>query len=451
MKQDSRYFGTDGIRGVIGSCNMNHDFLFRVGYAAGIFFSRKLNKDKECFVVIGMDTRSSGPMLSSAVKTGLLASGVNIFDVCSDAIPTPAVAHLVKHFNADAGIVVSASHNPYNYNGVKFFSSLGTKLSEEDESNIESYIEKPVFYTNIKKFGKIYFIRNANDIYLDFCKKTFLNNIDLSKFKIVIDSANGAAYRIAPRLFADLGASVFTIGSKPDGININDNIGASFPALLIQEVKRTKSDLGIAFDGDADRVQMVDHDGNVFNGDELLYIIIKDRIRFGAVKGVVGTHMTNYGFELAINRLGIGFDRTNIGDRYVHEQMIKRGWLYGGESSGHLLCLDRHTTGDGIIASLQVLSAMVNYRTKQLSDLLKDIHMYPQIITNVNWDTRKNWQDCSSLVTAFDKTKVLLSGNGRVLIRKSGTEPVLRIMVEAKSIDIAKKYSQELISSIHTT
>lgn len=448
MKQCSKYFGTDGIRGIVGSCNMNHDFLFRVGYAAGIFFSKKINKNKECFVAIGMDTRSSGPMLSSAVKTGLLASGVNIFDICLDAIPTPAIAHLVKHLNADGGIVVSASHNPYNYNGVKFFSSSGTKLSEEDESNIEMYIDKPATYKDSKKFGKIDFIRNACDVYLEFCKNTFLNDVDLSEFKIVIDCANGSAYRIAPRLFSDLGASVFTIGSKPDGFNINDNIGSSFPELLIKEVKRTKSDLGIAFDGDADRVQMVDHKGNIFNGDELLYIIIKDRLRSGAIKGVVGTHMTNYGFELAMSKLGIEFDRTNIGDRCVYEQMCKRGWTYGGESSGHLLCLDRHTTGDGIVAALQVLSAMVNYKTKRLSSLLKDIHMYPQVITNINWDTRQDWQDCSNLVNIFNRAKDLLSGNGRVLIRKSGTEPVLRIMVEAKSIGIAKKYSQDIISSI---
>ncbi|AGF48869.1 phosphoglucosamine mutase [Candidatus Kinetoplastidibacterium galati] len=448
MKQDRKYFGTDGIRGIIGSCNMNHDFLFRVGYAAGIFFSEKI-KNKECFIVIGMDTRSSGPMLSSAVKTGLLAAGVNILDVCSDAIPTPAIAYLVKHFDADGGIMVSASHNPYNYNGVKFFSSHGTKLSEKDESNIELYIEKQTIYSDRRKFGRIDFIQNACDIYLDFCKSTFINDINLNGFKIVIDSANGAAYKIAPRLFTELGASVFMVGSKPNGININDNVGSSFPELLIKEVKRTKSHLGIAFDGDADRVQMVDHNGNIFNGDELLYVIIKDRLRSDKIKGVVGTHMTNYGFELAMSRLGIGFDRANIGDRCVYEQMRKRGWLYGGESSGHLLCLDRHTTGDGIIAAVQVLSAMVSFRTKNLSYLLKDINMYPQVINNINWDVRKDWKDCRSLVSAYLRAKNLLSGNGRVLIRKSGTEAVLRIMVEAKSFDIAKKYSKDIMSSVH--
>ncbi|AFZ83498.1 phosphoglucosamine mutase [Candidatus Kinetoplastibacterium blastocrithidii TCC012E] len=449
MKQYRKYFGTDGIRGIVGSCNMNHDFVFRVGYAAGIFFSEKINKNKECFVVTGMDTRSSSPMISSAIKAGLLAAGVNIFDVSLDAIPTPAIAYLVKYFNADAGIVVSASHNPYNYNGIKFFSSLGTKLSEEDESNIELYIEKPALYANREKFGKISLISNAEDLYLKFCKSAFLNNVDLYGFKIVIDSANGAAYRIAPSLFRDLGAKVFSMGSEPDGININDKSGSSFSELLVKEVRRTKSHLGIAFDGDADRVQMVDHNGHVFNGDELLYMIIIDRMRSCKVEGVVGTHMTNYGFELAMSRLGVKFDRANVGDRSVYEKMCRRGWIYGGESSGHLLCLDRHTTGDGIIAALQVLSAMVNCRTKKLSDLLKDVYMYPQIITNIDWDLSQDWRDCSSLVDSYNRAKDLLVGNGRVLIRKSGTEPVLRIMVEAKSIDIAKECSWDIVSSIH--
>ncbi len=349
-----KYFGTDGVRGIVGGDRINAEFALRLGYAAGRVLARGAVAAGRPTVVIGKDTRISGYMLESALEAGLSAAGVDV--MLAGPIPTPAVAYLTRAWRLAAGIVISASHNPHYDNGIKFFSGAGAKLPDETEAAIEALLEEPLGCADSAGLGRARRISDAAGRYIEFCKSTFPNELDLQGLKIVVDAANGAAYHIAPHVFRELGAEVSVIGCEPDGFNINEKVGATHPETLVAAVAAQGADLGIALDGDADRLQMVDAAGRLFNGDELLYAIVRDRARAQPIQGVVGTLMTNFGFERRLRELGIPFERAKVGDRYVLEVLRQRGWLYGGESSGHLLCLDRHTTGDGIVAALQVLA-----------------------------------------------------------------------------------------------
>lgn len=375
-----KYFGTDGIRGEVGGELINAAFALRLGYAAGRVLSKNHQGGGRPIVLIGKDTRVSGYMLESALEAGLSAAGIDVF--LAGPIPTPAVAYLTRALRLTAGVVISASHNPYDDNGIKFFSGQGTKLPDEVEEEIERAIDEPIGCVHSESIGRARRIDDAAGRYIEFCKSTFPNELDLKGLKIVVDGAHGAAYNIAPYVFRELGAEVIEIGCHPDGFNINQDVGALYPDKLAATVCARGADYGIALDGDADRIQMVDADGRIYNGDELLYAIILERLSQGQVKGVAGTLMTNYGFEKQMAALGIPFERAKVGDRYVLEALKKNGWLYGGEGSGHLLCLDHHTTGDGIIAGLQVLKGLVR-SGKTLSEWISDLKMYPQVMINV--------------------------------------------------------------------
>ncbi len=439
------YFGTDGIRGQVGGPIINPEFVLRLGYAAGSVFAGQYSKYDKPKVIIGNDTRISGYMLESALESGLLAAGVDV--LLAGPIPTPAIAYLTRALGLSAGIMVSASHNPYNDNGLKFFSSLGIKLPIATEISIELELKRPLRCVNLQHIGRVHRIENAQRQYMEFCMSTFPKKLDLQGLKIVIDTAHGAAYDIAPCIFRELGAEVYTIGAEPNGFNINQDVGSLFMEALAKKVQLIGADLGIALDGDADRVQMVDRDGRLFNGDELLYAIIRERLEHSRIEGVVGTIMTNYGFELQMQKLGIDFERTDVGDRYIIERMKKRGWLYGGESSGHLICLDCHTTGDGIIAALQVLVALCRSKLS-LSEWLDDLLMYPQKIVNIPWRNNRDWRSHTELVNIRKIIEDDLAGRGRVLIRNSGTEEKLRVMVEAENSELAFSCAERLISCV---
>ncbi|MGE8591511.1 MAG: phosphoglucosamine mutase, partial [Alcaligenes sp.] len=387
--------------------------------------------------------RISGYMLESALEAGLSAAGIDV--LLAGPVPTPAVAYLTRTLRLAAGIVISASHNPYYDNGIKFFSAQGTKLPDEVELKIEQAIDEPMQWVKSESLGRARRLADSAGRYIEFCKSTFPNELDLNGLKIVVDAAHGAAYNIAPHVFRELGAEVVAIGVQPDGFNINKEVGATYPERLAEEVRTHGADLGIALDGDADRLQMVDADGRIYNGDELLYLIVRDRQQTQTVQGVVGTLMTNFGFEKSMRELGIAFERAKVGDRYVLELMQQRGWLYGGESSGHLLCLDWHTTGDGIIAALQVLTAL-RHSSKTLSELLKDLKMYPQIMVNVPLQPGQDWQSHAGLQAARKQVESQLGDRGRVLIRASGTEPKLRLMVEAEDADLAQSGIDALLA-----
>lgn len=377
-----KYFGTDGVRGEVGGPVINAEFALRLGYAAGRVLAREhaVRGGSRPQVVIGKDTRISGYMLESALEAGLSAAGIDV--LLAGPIPTPAVAYLTRALRLVAGIVISASHNPYQDNGIKFFSAQGMKLPDDIEADIEAALDEPLGCVGSEGLGRARRMSDAQGRYIEFCKSTFPNDLDLNGMSIVVDAAHGAAYNIAPHVFRELGAEVHAIGVHPDGFNINKGVGALHPELLAREVQARGAQVGIALDGDADRLQMVDGDGRIYNGDELLYAIVRERMQRGKVDGVVGTQMTNFGFEREMQRLGVGFERANVGDRYVLEQMQNRGWLYGGESSGHLLCLDCHTTGDGIIAALQVLTALRRNQAT-MSEWLGELRMYPQKMINV--------------------------------------------------------------------
>ena len=426
---ERNYFGTDGIRGEVGGKKINAEFALRLGYAAGIVLAKAHKSVNRPTVVIGKDTRISGYMIESALEAGLSSAGVDVLLV--GPVPTPAVAYLTRTLRLTAGIVISASHNPYYDNGIKFFSSQGMKLPDELELEIEKALDLPLNCVASDKLGRARRLEDSAGRYIEFCKSTFPNELDLAGLKLVVDAAHGAAYHIAPHVFRELGAEVYEVGCEPDGFNINDGVGAMYPERLLEVVRERGADIGIALDGDADRLQMVGSDGRLYNGDELLYMIVRDRMLSEEVKGVVGTLMTNLGLENRLNELGVEFVRTNVGDRYVLEQLQEKGWLYGGESSGHLLCLDYHTTGDGIIAALQILTAM-RHHGSLLRDLVADLTMYPQKMVNVAWEQGRDWTQCAALVTAKEQLETELGQNGRVLIRPSGTEPLLRLMVEAK-------------------
>ena len=437
-----KYFGTDGIRGQVGQAPITPDFVLRLGYAAGRVLAGKTTRagDRPA-VVIGKDTRVSGYMFEAALESGLAAAGVDVMLV--GPMPTPAVAYLARVLRAAAGVVISASHNPYQDNGIKFFSGRGLKLPDEVELEIESHIDQPMGCVESSALGKARRIDDADGRYIEFCKSTFPAELDLRGLKIVVDCAHGAAYHIAPRLLSELGATVVAIGIEPNGLNINDGVGATHPQTLAAAVKAHNADLGIALDGDADRLVMADANGRIYDGDELLYLIVKERQARGTVKGVAGTLMTNLAFEQAMARLGIPFARAKVGDRYVLELLHEKDWLYGGENSGHILCLDCHSTGDGLISGLQVLAALKQCG-KTLAEAGADLVLFPQVLTNVRLHDKRFWESSAALKDAVRAAEARLDGKGRVLLRPSGTEPVLRVMVEGEDQRLVATLAAEI-------
>ena len=427
-----QYFGTDGIRGTVGQAPITPDFVLRLAHAVGRVLKRTQARPT---VLIGKDTRISGYMLESALESGFNSAGVDV--VLLGPVPTPAVAYLTRAQRASLGVVISASHNPFPDNGIKFFSAQGTKLSDAWEEAVEAALAEPPVWVDSAALGRARRLDDASGRYIEFCKSTFPNELDLQGLRVVVDAAHGAAYHIAPHVFRELGAEVTTIGCEPDGFNINEGVGATHPEALVAAVRAQGADLGIALDGDADRLQMVDGEGRLYNGDELLYAIVRDRAGSQPIGGVAGTLMTNFGFEKRMRDLGIPFERTQVGDRYVLEALRQRGWLFGGESSGHLLCLDRHTTGDGIVAALQVLAAM-RHGGARLDELVADLRMYPQKMINVPLAPGVAWEAHEGLQAAARAVRDMLGERGRVLIRASGTEPKLRLMVEAEDEALAE-------------
>jgi len=443
-----QYFGTDGIRGEVGQFPILPDFMTRLGYAAGIVLTSQAKAGERCKVLIGKDTRVSGYLLESALEAGFVAAGVDV--ILCGPMPTPGVAYLTKALRLSAGVVISASHNLYQDNGVKFFSAQGDKLSDDFEFAIEAELNKPLGCVNSEHLGKVSRLDAATGRYIEFCKSTFPDNLNLRGMKVVVDCAHGAAYQIAPNVFRELGADVIAIGVEPNGRNINDHCGATAPAALIAKVKEVGADIGIALDGDADRLQMVDKTGRLFNGDELLYVLANDRLQRGiALGGVVGTLMTNLAVENAIKALGVQFERSAVGDRYVLELLKQKSWILGGEGSGHLLCLDQHTTGDGTIAALQVLAAM-SQQKQSLAQLLDSVKIYPQVLLNIKIQPTYNWKLDERLKAQIAQVETNLQNTGRVLIRPSGTEPLLRVMVEAQDEAIALQSAKSIADLVPT-
>ena len=437
-----KYFGTDGVRGTVGSSPMTPDFVLRLGYAAGKVLS---GTGRHPAVLIGKDTRISGYMIEAALEAGFSAAGVDVH--MGGPIPTPAVAYLTRALRLSAGVVISASHNPYPDNGIKFFSGDGFKLPDETEAQIEAEMEKPMGCNEASRLGKVWRVDDAGGRYIEFCKSTFPAELDLKGMRLVVDCAHGAAYNVAPHVFHELGAEVASIGVKPDGLNINEKTGATAPAALKQEVIEQKADLGIALDGDADRVVIVDSSGRSYDGDELLYAIAAHRARKRKVSGVAGTLMTNLAFELAMQRLGIAFGRAKVGDRYVLELMREKGWELGGENSGHVICLDKHTTGDGIVCALQVLHALRESQAS-LAELTADLVMYPQVLVNVRVPRGFDWRKHGSIEQAQATAEKALDGKGRVLLRPSGTEPVLRVMVEGEPREAIESAANSIAQAV---
>ncbi|WP_432786884.1 Phosphoglucosamine mutase [Oligella sp. MSHR50489EDL] len=437
-----KYFGTDGVRGRVGGDVINAEFALKLAYAAGrVLANQALEDGDRPTVLIGKDTRVSGYMLEAAMQAGFAAAGVDV--LLAGPIPTPAVAYLTRTLRLNAGVVISASHNPYHDNGIKFFSENGLKLPDEIELKIEALIDEDIKYEESESIGRARRLNDAAGRYIEFCKSSFPNDLNLRGLKIVVDAAHGAAYHVAPHVFKELGATVISVGCSPDGFNINRNVGALYPDQLVATVNAQRADYGIALDGDADRIQMVDSRGNIYNGDELLYAIILERMQRMEIKGVAGTLMTNFGFEKRLKELGIPLERAKVGDRYVLEALHNKGWYFGGESSGHLLCLDCHSTGDGIIAALQVLTAVVR-SGKTLRDLTRDLKMYPQVMINVPLKPGLDWLNHAELNRVRAEVEAELADRGRVLIRASGTEPILRLMVEAETQELAKRGVERL-------
>ena len=421
------YFGTDGIRGTVGQSPITPDFVLRLAHAVGRVLKRT---EARPTVLIGKDTRISGYMLESALESGFNSAGVDV--VLLGPLPTPGVAYLTRAQRASLGVVISASHNPFEDNGIKFFSAQGAKLSGEWELDVEAALLEAPVWADSSALGKARRLDDAAGRYIEFCKSTFANDLTLKGLKIVVDGAHGAAYQIAPKVFHELGAEVIAIGCAPDGFNINQGVGATHPEALIEAVKAHAANYGIALDGDADRLQIVDAEGRLFNGDEVLYLMVNERLARGEkVPGAVGTLMTNMAVELALTAQGIEFVRAKVGDRYVLEELEKRGWLLGGEGSGHLLALDKHTTGDGLISALQVLQACVR-SGKTIAQLLSDVTLFPQTLINVRLKPGQDWKNNARLAAETHAVTAELQGTGRLLIRASGTEPLLRVMVEAR-------------------
>ncbi len=442
------FFGTDGIRGKVGVMPITPDFVLRLAHAVGRVLKRT---EARPTVLIGKDTRISGYMLESALESGFNSAGVDV--VLLGPIPTPAVAYLTRAQRASLGVVISASHNPFEDNGIKFFSAQGTKLPDAWEIDVEAAMQEPPTWAESAALGKTRRLDDAAGRYIEFCKSTFANDLTLKGLKIVVDGAHGAAYQVAPKVFHELGAEVIAIGCAPDGLNINLDVGATHPEALVAAVKAHHADYGIAMDGDADRLQLVDACGRLFNGDEILYLMVKERLLRGgqirskraseAVQGVVGTLMTNMAVELALKAENVELVRAKVGDRYVLEELEARGWLLGGEGSGHLLALDKHTTGDGIVSALQVLQACIRSR-QSLAQLLHGVTLFPQVLINVRVQPGQDWRINSALADATKAVEAELGETGRVLIRASGTEPLVRVMVETQDLAQAQRCAQRL-------
>lgn len=435
-----KYFGTDGVRGLVGQAPITPEFIMRLGYAAGktLVAHDSLPTGDHPGVLIGKDTRISGYMLEAALEAGFAAAGVDVL-LCGP-MPTPAVAYLTRALRLQAGVVISASHNPFHDNGIKFFSAQGLKLPDAVELEIEERLDEPMQCMESRRLGRARRIDDAAGRYIEFCKSTFPNDLDLRGLKIVVDCAHGAAYHIAPKVLHELGAEVVAIGDAPNGYNINDSVGATAPAALQRKVVEAAADIGIAIDGDGDRLVMVDAKGEIYDGDRLLYVIARHRMKqrgATALTGVAGTLMTNLGLEHALQRLGVECGRAKVGDRYVLEMMQHRGWTLGGENSGHIICLDRHTTGDAIIAALQVLAALrssgANGANETLAQACADVTLYPQKLINVRIKAGFDWAADATIATAVRAAEKALDGKGRVLLRSSGTEPLLRVMVEGEA------------------
>ena len=437
------YFGTDGIRGTVGQPPITPDFVLRLAHAVGRVLKRT---EAHPVVLIGKDTRISGYMLESALESGFNSAGVDV--VLLGPVPTPAVAYLTRAQRASLGVVISASHNPFADNGIKFFSAQGAKLPDAWELDVEAALKEDPVWVDSAQLGKSRRLDDAAGRYIEFCKNTFPTEFTLKGLKIVVDGANGAAYQIAPAVFHELGAEVIKIGCSPNGLNINEGVGATHPEALVKAVAEHGADVGIALDGDADRLQIVNAKGRLFNGDELLYIVAAHRLDSGDdVPGVVGTLMTNMAVELALRQRGVQFVRAKVGDRYVLEALQDKGWLLGGEGSGHLLVLDKHTTGDGLVSALQVLQACVA-SGKNLDDLLDGVTLFPQVLLNVRLKPGQDWRTNTRLAELTQAVQTELGDTGRVLIRPSGTEPLLRIMVEAADAAQAQSCAERLVQAV---
>ena len=437
-----KYFGTDGVRGKVGTYPITPDFALKLGWAAGKVLASQGSRT----VLIGKDTRISGYMLESALEAGLAAAGLSA--AFTGPMPTPAIAYLTRTFRAEAGIVISASHNPYYDNGIKFFSAQGTKLPDNIEEAIEAMLDQPMDCVESADLGKASRISDAAGRYIEFCKSTFPAHLGLDGYKIVVDCANGATYHIAPNVLRELGAEVIEIGTDPHGININEKCGATDVKALQEKVLETKADVGLAYDGDGDRIMMVDHLGNKVDGDQILFIIAREALRSGQLKGgVVGTLMSNMSLEIALKMLGVPFVRANVGDRYVLEKMVEYGWTLGGENSGHIIIADKNTTGDGIIASLAVLSAMVQHRLS-LNELASAVKLFPQVLINVRFAGGDNPLESEAVKAVAADVEKRLEGKGRILLRKSGTEPLIRVMVECEDGVLAKQCAEEIAEAV---
>ncbi len=442
-----QFFGTDGIRGVVGQDPITPDFFIRLGFAIGSILVKN-NHDKKIkhpSVVIGKDTRVSGYMLESALEAGFIAAGVNVY--LTGPMPTPAIAYLTKALRSQAGVVISASHNPFPDNGIKIFSEAGEKLSDAFEIEVELALNQPIKTVLPHDLGKAKRVDDAPDQYIEFCKSTFPENLNLHGLKIVLDCAHGATYHVAPKIFSELGAEVITVGNEPDGFNINLDVGSTNPKTIKEATLKHKADLGIAFDGDGDRVVMIDHLGHIVDGDQLVLVIARALKQKNQLKGgVVGTLMTNMAIENALNDLGVEFVRTDVGDRYVLETLLEKGWSIGGENSGHILTLDQHSTGDAIIASLQVLKSL-RLLNQSLYEATKDSPLYPQVLINVETNKKIDLENNKSIQDAIKNVESKLNDKGRVLLRPSGTEPKIRVMVEGENL-MEVKSAAELIAKV---
>ncbi|MDO9893490.1 phosphoglucosamine mutase [Glaesserella parasuis] len=439
---ERKYFGTDGVRGKVGQFPITPDFALKLGWAAGKVLATQGSKQ----VLIGKDTRISGYMLESALESGLAAAGLSA--AFTGPMPTPAIAYLTRTFRAEAGIVISASHNPYDDNGIKFFSAIGEKLPDEVEEAIEAMLDQPMDCVASAELGRASRINDAAGRYIEFCKSTFPSHLSLDGYKIVVDCANGATYHIAPNVMRELGAEVIEIGTHPNGLNINEKCGATDIKALQQVVVEAGADVGLAYDGDGDRLIMVDHLGNKVDGDQILFIIAREALRSGKLHGgVVGTLMSNMSLELALKELAIPFARANVGDRYVLEVLKEKGWKLGGENSGHIIVLDKNTTGDGIVASLEVLAAMVSHKLS-LNDLAKAVPLFPQALINVRFAGGANPLDSDEVKAVAKDVEQRLAGKGRILLRKSGTEPLIRVMVECEDGALAQSCAEEISEAV---
>jgi len=442
-----KYFGTDGVRGRVGDSVINPEFVLKLGWAAG----KVLGGDAGGKVLIGKDTRISGYMFESALEAGLSAAGLDVRLL--GPMPTPAIAYLTRTLRASAGIVISASHNPYYDNGIKFFSAGGEKLPDEVELEIEAMLDQPMTTVASEALGKVKRIEDARGRYVEFCKSTIPSRLSLKGLRVVVDCANGATYHIAPDVFRELGADVIAIGNEPDGLNINEGVGATHPENLAAVVKELRADIGISLDGDGDRLVMVDADGVIRDGDEVLYVLALSRLSSNAMRGnVVGTLMTNLGLEVALKEKGIGLSRVNVGDRYILEKLLKEDWVIGGEPSGHIICLDRTTTGDGIVSALQVLAEM-NKTGKSLAELCSGMTKYPQVLINVKLGdaVAKEIMQKPQVTEAVAAVEAEMGDSGRVLLRPSGTELLIRVMVEGSDADQVQRKAEQIADAVRST